>query len=89
MSTSRRSCAAALALLTWGAPVAAESPLRGTGDLGIVVERAAGTLKLVETTGNTVLGTIEGLGDLGFFAHLPNRLAANAVALGISLLNAL
>ena len=64
MSTSRRSCAAALALLIWDAPVAAESPLRGTGDLGIVVERAAGTLKLIETTGNTVLGTIEGLGDL-------------------------
>jgi len=38
--------------------------LRGTGDLGLVVERAAGRVMLVETTGRSVLGRIEGLGDL-------------------------
>lgn len=37
---------------------------RGTGDLGLVVERAAGSLLLVETTGASVLARIEGLGDL-------------------------
>jgi protein NirF len=38
--------------------------LRGTGDLGIVVERGTGSLLLIETSGNTALGRIEGLGDL-------------------------
>ncbi|MBY0577324.1 MAG: protein nirF [Gallionellaceae bacterium] len=38
--------------------------LRGTGDLGIVIERAAGTIQVVETTHRTKLGQIAGLGDL-------------------------
>ncbi|HEX7218943.1 MAG TPA: cytochrome D1 domain-containing protein [Burkholderiales bacterium] len=38
--------------------------LRGTGDLGLVVERASGSLVLVETTKRSALGRIEGLGDL-------------------------
>ena len=47
------------------APTAAPYPqLRGTGDLGIVVERGTGSLLLIETSGNTALGRIEGLGDL-------------------------
>lgn len=40
------------------------SPLRGTGDLGIVIERAEGSVQVVETTGRTRLGKITGLGDL-------------------------
>jgi len=42
----------------------AGQPLRGTGDLGVVVERATGSLQIVETTGQTQLGRVEGLGDL-------------------------
>ena len=42
------------------APVA----LRGTGDLGVVIERADGNVKVVETTGRSVLETVGGLGDL-------------------------
>jgi protein NirF len=38
--------------------------VRGTGDLGLVVERARGSLQLIETSGNRALGRIEGLGDL-------------------------
>ncbi|MCG7871893.1 MAG: protein nirF [Candidatus Thiodiazotropha lotti] len=38
--------------------------LRGTGDLGVVVERAKGSLQVIETSGNSVLGRIDGLGDL-------------------------
>ncbi len=38
--------------------------LRGTGDLGIIVERASGSIQIVETTGQTALARIEGLGDL-------------------------
>jgi protein NirF len=37
---------------------------RGTGDLGVVVERADGKLLVVEHSGNSRLAEIEGLGDL-------------------------
>ncbi len=40
------------------------APLRGTGDLGVVVERADGGLLVVEHTGDTILSEISGLGDL-------------------------
>jgi len=36
---------------------------RGTGDLGVVIERAAGRLAVIETTGSTILGRVSGLGD--------------------------
>lgn len=42
----------------------AQAPLRGTGDLGVVIERAAGSVGIVETSGRTLLGRVEGLGDL-------------------------
>lgn len=42
--------------------VAAE--LRGTGDLGVIVERADGKLLVVEHSTNSRLAEIEGLGDL-------------------------
>ena len=38
--------------------------LRGTGDLGIIVERASGSVLIVETSTRSMLGRIEGLGDL-------------------------
>ena len=44
--------------------VVAADGVRGTGDLGIVVERAAGSIQIVETTGRTSLGRVSGLGDL-------------------------
>lgn len=40
------------------------SQLRGTGDLGVVIERATGSVQIVETTGQSHLARIEGLGDL-------------------------
>ncbi|HCA26787.1 MAG TPA: protein nirF [Betaproteobacteria bacterium] len=42
----------------------ATQPLRGTGDLGVVVERDSGKLQIVDTTARTILGEISGLGDL-------------------------
>ena len=39
-------------------------PLRGTGDLGVVIERATGSIDVVETSGRSVLGKVTGLGDL-------------------------
>ena len=60
----------ALSLL---AGCAAREPLRGTGDLGLVVERASGSLLLVETTGRSVLGKISGLGDLSHASLVYSR----------------
>ena len=42
----------------------ASSPLRGTGDLGLVIERAAGRVQVIDTTHRTSLGQVAGLGDL-------------------------
>ena len=72
--------AAALWLLTTGADLA--PMMRGTGDLGLVVERAAGRVQIVETTGSTVLGTVEGLGDLSHASVVFSRDARYAFVFG-------
>jgi protein NirF len=46
---------------------------RGTGDLGIVIERATGSVQVIETTTNTSLGRIEGLGDLSHASAVYSR----------------
>lgn len=46
---------------------------RGTGDLGIVIERADGSVQVVETSTNTSLGRIEGLGDLSHASAVYSR----------------
>lgn len=38
--------------------------VRGTGNLGAVIERATGSVLIVETTGHSVLARVGGLGDL-------------------------
>lgn len=40
------------------------APSRSTGDLGVVIERASGSVQVIETTGRSSLGRISGLGDL-------------------------
>ncbi len=47
--------------------------LRATGDLGLIVERATGSLQLVETTGRTSLAKINGLGDLSHASIVYSR----------------
>ena len=61
-----------LSMLTF-TPLLNADQWRGTGDLGVVVERADGSLKVIETTGNTVLGRIEGLGDLSHASAVFSR----------------
>ncbi len=56
----------ALALAGCAAP-------RGTGDLGLVIERAAGRVLLIETSGRTALGRVAGLGDLSHAAAVFSR----------------
>jgi len=47
--------------------------VRGTGDLGLVVERADGAAVVVENTGCTVLCRVEGLGDLSHASAVISR----------------
>lgn len=54
-------------------PEKTSTELKGTGDLGLVIERAAGSIKLVETTGNTVYGSVDGLGDLSHASAVYSR----------------
>ncbi len=56
-----------------GATQAAGCPTRGTGDLGIVVERASGSVVVVDTTRREVLWRVEGLGDLSHASAVYSR----------------
>ena len=67
-----RHAAFALILLAFALPAAAEE-LRGTGDLGIVIERASGSLQIIETSGRTALARVEGMGDLSHASAVFSR----------------
>lgn len=55
----------ALLLLTLAILAGCAAPaLRGTGDLGVVIERASGSVQILDTTHRTSLAKIDGLGDL-------------------------
>lgn len=62
-----------LPLLAQAADSVGSGPLRGTGDLGIAVERARGSLQWLDTTRMTSLGRIEGLGDLSHASAVFSR----------------
>ncbi len=47
--------------------------MRGTGDLGVIIERAAGSVQVVETTGRTNLYRLTGLGDLSHASTVFSR----------------
>jgi len=46
---------------------------RGTGDLGIVIERASGAVQVVDTTTRASLATVRGLGDLSHASAVYSR----------------
>ena len=79
-----QSTGAVLAAVLLGSAALAcpEATPRGTGDLGLVVERAVGRLQLVETSGNTALAQIEGLGDLSHASLVYSRDARYAFVFG-------
>jgi len=78
MNASKLLVLAALLL----AACAQQPPLRGTGDLGLVVERAAGSLVLVETSTRSALARIAGLGDLSHASIVYSRDARYAYVFG-------
>jgi len=60
----------------------AECLTRGTGDLGIVVERATGSVQVLDTTAMVALFRIEGLGDLSHASAVFSRDARFAYLFG-------
>ncbi len=58
-----------LSLLT----MSACTTLRGTGDMGVVIERASGSIQIVETTRHTALARVDGLGDLSHASVVYSR----------------
>jgi protein NirF len=69
----------ALFALTQMAPA---QELRGTGDLGLVIERAKGSVQLLDTSRKTGLQRIEGLGDLSHASAVFSRDARYAYIFG-------
>jgi protein NirF len=55
---------------------------RGTGDLALVVERAAGRVQVVDTTHHRVLQLVEGLGDLSHASAVFSRDGRHAYVFG-------
>jgi protein NirF len=58
------------------------APPRGTGDLGLVVERAAGRVQIVETSGRTALTQVAALGDLSHASAVFSRDGRHAFVFG-------
>jgi len=47
--------------------------LRGTGDLGVVIERATGSVQIVDTSTQTAIAKVKGLGDLSHASLVYSR----------------
>lgn len=56
--------------------------LRGTGDLGVVIERATGSVQIVESTRRTSIASISGLGDLSHASLVYSRDGRHAYVFG-------
>ena len=55
---------------------------RGTGDLGVVIERADSSVQIIETSTNSSLGRVYGLGDLSHASVVYSRDARYAYVFG-------
>lgn len=60
-------------LMTLSGQAAAECLTRGTGDMGIIIERAASSLKVVDTSTHKELFRVEDLGDLSHASAVYSR----------------
>ena len=55
---------------------------RGSGDLGLVIERESGSIGVLDTSARTRLGTVTGLGDLSHASLVFSRDGARAYVFG-------
>jgi len=74
--------AVALLAVLAGCQATPQAELRGTGDLGVVVERATGSLAVVDTSHHRILDRVEGLGDLSHASVKFSRDARYAFVFG-------
>lgn len=63
----------------WAADLA---DVPGTGDLGVVIERARGTLAIINTSQRAILGEVTGLGDLSHASVVFSRDGRHAYVFG-------
>ena len=63
-------------------PALLVAPGRGSGDLGLVIERESGSIGVLDTTARTRLGTVQGLGDLSHASVVFSRDGALAYVFG-------
>lgn len=76
-------CAAiALPALATHADEGQASAVRGSGDLGLIIERAKGSIQLVDTTKRSLLQRVEGLGDTSHASAVFSRDARYAYIFG-------
>ena len=75
-------CAVMVLVLVFAVAVDVAAAQRGTGDLALVVERADGSVQIVETSGNTALQRVEGLGDLSHASAVFSRDQRHAFVFG-------
>src|SRR4030067_760126 len=73
---------AALILSTLLLTACSTASLRGSGALGVVIERATGSVQVVETTHRAALTRVEGLGDLSHASVVYSRDARYAYVFG-------
>ena len=64
------------------AQVAPAQELRGTGDLGLIVERARGSIQIIDTSKRALLQRVEGLGDTSHATAVFSRDARYAYVFG-------
>lgn len=62
--------------------VAADVALRGSADLGIVIERESGSVQILDTSARSALGRVEGLGDLSHASAVFSRDSRYAYVFG-------
>ena len=76
-------CLLFLALFTLNTAQAEETcQVRGTGDLGIIIERATGSIQVINHSDNSSLFKIDGLGDLSHASAVYSRDARYAYIFG-------
>lgn len=83
LATGRHTLARLLApLLCLALAACASTPLRGSGDLGVVIERASGSVQIVDNSHVQALARVQGLGDLSHASVVFSRDARYAYVFG-------
>lgn len=72
----------ALALLPFCLLAACASAPKGTGDLGLIIERDVGSVQIVQTSNRKTIATVPGLGDLSHASVVFSRDARYAYVFG-------